>query len=870
VDNRERTFGWRGGFDGMRGTPATGFDRTIDAWMPPRPENILLFSPDFPPPHSMNDLSSLALIRSLPPQWRQDAPRRIGVFVVHPASNELAGPAGIVRVRPRLMDVLLRLAVEPGAVVARSRLLEEVWPRRMVSDEVLSRTIAELRTVLGDDPRHPSYIETIPTVGYRLVAAVEDAPALPAHAGACAARSDNGQPASAPGATEPDAAHVAVANGSAGTGSTHGGTHAIGATNGARAALPAVAADALAAARGASADSTLGGAGVESAHDTDAARDIAVATRADPPSDGGSGAPMAAPRDVRRRVLGAAAVAVACAAAATLVLHFRDGGDRVGAPLAARIANATPYLSDPGLEMEPRFAPDGARIAFSSSTEFASRAHLVVLDLGASDARHLIGADDDGASYRSPVFVGGHRQLAYARCTDMHCRIVLRDIDGDAQKVLVAEDRAPTPNFDVSADGRWLVYANAHRPQFPQGLSLLDLATGATRDLTLPAANAGEDAMPRFAPDGRTIAFFRNIAGMGELWTIDADGSHASAAANARGAVYGAAWRDARHILVAADWFGFRSLNDVDLVTHTATFVGGRGARFPDIAPTGEIVYENAQFRTDLWTFDAASGTPAGTPSWPSTRFTMKPEYSPDGKRVVFVSNREGAEAAFIAAPGAPPVRVKLPEGFRYVNAHWSSDGRALYAVRLDGNPPHALSAVRFDIASGATTVLGELGPQIDEIYADARGRDLYFAVLDGQAMRLLRAPLADLAAQETLPFPLVGTFAVDATHIAFTQPQIRGLTLCTLADLACEALPLPISDSTYGAWTLGGGGVWYLDNSSTPPTLARYDLAERRVTLRASFPPMAFGRSIAVSPDGREVLVAREAPTLIDLMVAR
>src|SRR6185312_3337261 len=52
---------------------------------------------------------------------------------------------------------------------------EEVWPRRMVSDEVLSRTIAELRTVLGDDPRHPTYIETIPTVGYRLVAEVADA-----------------------------------------------------------------------------------------------------------------------------------------------------------------------------------------------------------------------------------------------------------------------------------------------------------------------------------------------------------------------------------------------------------------------------------------------------------------------------------------------------------------------------------------------------------------------------------------------------------------------------------------------------------------------------------------------------------------------
>ena len=133
-----------------------------------------------------------------------------------------------------------------------------------------------------------------------------------------------------------------------------------------------------------------------------------------------------------------------------------------------------------------------------------------------------------------------------------------------------------------------------------------------------------------------------------------------------------------------------------------------------------------------------------------------------------------------------------------------------------------------------------------------------------------MRAPVANPAAQEPLPFPLTASYAIDATHLAFTQPQIRGLTLCALPALTCEALPLPIGDEAFGAWALGAGGIWFLDQSTDPPTLARYDIAGRRISLRAPFPPMAFGRSLAVAPDGGEVLVARGAPTLIDLMVAR
>src|SRR4051812_36296336 len=70
------------------------------------------------------------------------------------------------------MDVLLRLAAAPGEVVTREALIADAWPRRMVNDEVLSRVIADLRGVLRDDAREARYIETLPKVGYRLVAPI--------------------------------------------------------------------------------------------------------------------------------------------------------------------------------------------------------------------------------------------------------------------------------------------------------------------------------------------------------------------------------------------------------------------------------------------------------------------------------------------------------------------------------------------------------------------------------------------------------------------------------------------------------------------------------------------------------------------------
>ncbi len=97
---------------------------------------------------------------------------RIGDFDVKPSLNQLHKDLEMLRVEPRVMDLLMLLAESPGQVFGRDEILRRVWPETTVQDDALRRAVALLRRVLDDDPKAPRYIETITRRGYRLVAPV--------------------------------------------------------------------------------------------------------------------------------------------------------------------------------------------------------------------------------------------------------------------------------------------------------------------------------------------------------------------------------------------------------------------------------------------------------------------------------------------------------------------------------------------------------------------------------------------------------------------------------------------------------------------------------------------------------------------------
>ena len=100
---------------------------------------------------------------------------QVGAWLVQPCLDQIRRGEEIVRIEPRTMRLLLCFIARAGDVLSIQELLEQVWPRVRVTPDSVYQAVTTLRRLLGDDPRAPAYILTIPRRGYRLIAALDAA-----------------------------------------------------------------------------------------------------------------------------------------------------------------------------------------------------------------------------------------------------------------------------------------------------------------------------------------------------------------------------------------------------------------------------------------------------------------------------------------------------------------------------------------------------------------------------------------------------------------------------------------------------------------------------------------------------------------------
>jgi adenylate cyclase len=96
----------------------------------------------------------------------------IGEWLADPADDTLIRGSEKIKIEPRMMRLLMRLARDPGQVVSQDQLLESVWAGVVVGSASIYQSISQLRKTLGDLDETPSYIETVARKGYRLIAPV--------------------------------------------------------------------------------------------------------------------------------------------------------------------------------------------------------------------------------------------------------------------------------------------------------------------------------------------------------------------------------------------------------------------------------------------------------------------------------------------------------------------------------------------------------------------------------------------------------------------------------------------------------------------------------------------------------------------------
>jgi hypothetical protein len=196
----------------------------------------------------------------------------------------------------------------------------------------------------------------------------------------------------------------------------------------------------------------------------------------------------------------------------------------------------------------------------------------------------------------SPVFFPDGRRIAYWQAADGGCGIFERDLASGAERRLLDCAMLPRVRFDISPDGRSMVFTGSSSAEAKAGLWLLALDGSAPRLLTMPPDDAGDDLHPRFSPDGRAVAFFRGREGLRQPWAVSIEPTErAHPLGRECGRCFGLAWlRDRASVLVAGDWYGQPGLREVAADGHT-TIVASGDARFPDASVLGDVVYERAR-----------------------------------------------------------------------------------------------------------------------------------------------------------------------------------------------------------------------------------------------------------------------------------
>src|SRR5690242_13651726 len=100
---------------------------------------------------------------------------------IDPVTASISRNGEPIELRAKALQVLLFLIEQRHRVVSKEELFERAWPGTTVVDATLAGCIQEIRKALADDAKDPKFIKTLPKLGYRFVAPIEEA-AVPAPA----------------------------------------------------------------------------------------------------------------------------------------------------------------------------------------------------------------------------------------------------------------------------------------------------------------------------------------------------------------------------------------------------------------------------------------------------------------------------------------------------------------------------------------------------------------------------------------------------------------------------------------------------------------------------------------------------------------
>lgn len=526
------------------------------------------------------------------------------------------------------------------------------------------------------------------------------------------------------------------------------------------------------------------------------------------------------------------------------------------------ITRIVPFTSFAGQKSRPVFSPDGNQIAFYWSGDISNEPGIYVKLIDAGTPLRL--ASLSGAGESDIAWSPDGRAIAFLRRGSGGGIFSVPALGGSERKLTdLAGD------FAWSPDGKTLAIVNRDSPESPSGISLFSLETGATRKLTTPPTGSSGDRSPAWSPDGKTLAFLRSPhSQVSDVYSISIQGGEPKRLTFDNLELRdGLAWTANGHeVIYSSPRGGLPSLWRVSAAGGGTRRLIGTGdyAFDPSVARQGErLAYVYRRVDRNIW-LAAGPNSPgsnardkAPVKLIASSRDEVSPQFSPDGKRIVFVSDRSGSKEIWVcASDGQQAVQLTNFGGSHTGTPHWSPDGKQIafdsrpegqtdiYAVSAEGGRPRRV-----------TTENSE-----DVMPSWSRdGRWIYFGSRRSGDWQVWKAPAE-------------GGQAIQVTknggYEAFESPDGK-FVYYAKRELGIWKVPVEggaesrvFEKGRWGNWALLEQGICFLNFAATPnAAIEFFNFATQQVTVLVNFEKSKtpFGPPpLTVSTDGQRLLYSQ------------
>ncbi len=733
---------------------------------------------------------------------------RFGPFEVDLHTRELWKFGTRLKLVGQPFEILSILLARPGKLVTREELRNRLWPSDTFVDfnHGLNAAVNKLRDALSDSAEEPRYIETLPRRGYRFRAEVEwigaeAEPAAPKIDGAGTAKAEEATPL------------------------------------------------------------------------------VVIDRNAEPPAF--AVPPSSLSNWVRYGSAGGLMLATIFVA---VVMVRTVSGGKAKISSEPVVERTVPLLAISNTSA-PAFSPDGNRVAFYRSHSAEASAGIYVSAVGSEQLLQLTSNDDDCC----PVWSPDGRWIAFAREHNHEYSIFLVPSDGGGEEKrkseqismsepaafnvaysVTSERRLDTAgvmprrgDIDWSPDGKSIAFSG------PDGLYLVTLNSPSARRIseTPPLA---EDWGPAFSPDGEKVVFVRQHQNSlnNEILSVSVSGGEWSHVFSEPGQISSRPqWApDARSIIFSSNRRGHPAIFRVNLDNTTDSAFQmketGTPSWDPAVSRSGyRLAYERLLRSLSIWQMDLGNAPYLGdapqkrpyllVSSTSDTDQGPAPQFSPDGKHLAYMSDRNGTMEIWIGNhDGSNAYQLTAVGGAG--TPRWSPDSQA---IAFDATTPTGSKIVTMNLHGTGPQILtpGDSHSVCPSWSHD--GNWIYFASPRSGDFQVWKVSAhGGEAIQVTHQGGHAALESPDGKYLYYAKNQNAEPEIWRVPVDGGEEVPMPlVRPGTWASFQVVRNGILFVGPSlGHQGVLSFYDFATSRTTILKVLERTPFW--LGATPDGKTV----------------